>query len=155
MRLRLPILLALAFGAGIVVSPYAPRGLPAATAQTPPAALTPMIIDLAAIKDADLTPGTNGDLRSRGLVVTPNGTVGVQIGNVGKHYHSNADEIQYIIEGSGTAWLGDSQREIRPGMLLIIPKGTHHAGTVPTSGRFKALAIKLPPQAPTDTTFVN
>ena len=40
-------------------------------------------------------------------------------------------------------------------MLIIIPKGTHHAGTEATSGRFKALAIKIPPQGPTDTTFVN
>jgi mannose-6-phosphate isomerase-like protein (cupin superfamily) len=88
-------------------------------------------------------------------VATEQGTLAVQTGNVPKHFHADANEIQYIVEGTGTAWLGDTQREIRPGMLLIIPKGTNHAGTIATSGRFKAIAIKLPPQSPTDTTFVK
>ena len=89
------------------------------------------------------------------LVVTDQATLAVQTGNVGKHFHSKSDEIQYIIEGTGTAWLGDKQVAIKPGTLLIIPKGTNHAGTVAVTGRFKAIAIKIPPQANGDTTFVN
>ncbi len=153
MRLISTLSLALAFGAGLAVSPLAQRLLPSAQAQAP--GLTPMIIDIAAIKEADLPTTPNPDLRSKGLVATEQATIAVQMGNVGKHFHTDANEIQYIVEGTGTAWLGDTQREIRPGMLLIIPKGTNHAGTVQTSGRFKALAIKIPPQAPTDTTFVK
>jgi len=153
MRLVSTLSLALAFGAGVAVSPFAQRLLPGAQAQ--PAGLTPMIIDIAAIKEAELPTTPNPDMRSKGLVATEHATIAVQMGNVAKHFHSGADEIQYIVEGSGTAWLGDSKREIRPGMLIIIPKGTHHAGRESTSGRFKALAIKIPPQAPTDTTFVN
>ena len=157
MRLTASISVALAFAAGIVMAPTVTRLLPSAFAQTatPPPALEPMIIDIGALKDADLGTTPFPDLRAKGLVTTANATLSVQMGNVGKHFHANSDEIQYIVEGSGTAWLGDQQREIRPGMLLIIPKGTHHAGTVVTSGRFKALAIKIPPQAATDTTFVN
>lgn len=156
MRLVHALPLGLAFAAGIAVSPVAQRLLPSAQAQAPaPAALVPMIIDIAALKDADLNATPNPDLRSKGLVTTTNATLAVQMGNVGKHFHTNADEIQYIVEGSGTAWLGDQKREIRPGMLIIIPRGTHHAGTEATSGRFKALAIKIPPQDPKDTTFVN
>jgi len=149
--------LALAFVAGAALSPLAQRLLPSAQAQTAaaPPALTPMIIDVAALKDADLAATSNPDLRSKPFVVTEYGTLAVQIGNVAKHFHANAHEIQYIVEGSGTAWLGDKKQEIRPGMLLIIPKGTHHAGSESTSGRFKAIAIKLPPQDPKDTTFVN
>jgi len=153
MRLVPTLSLALAFGAGFAVSPIAQRLLPSAQAQ--PAALTPMIIDIAAIQEADLPATPNPDLRAKGLIATEQATIGVQMGNVGKHFHTEANEVQYIVEGTGTAWLGDTQREIRPGMLIIIPKGTHHAGTVSTSGRFKALAIKIPPQAPTDTTFVK
>ena len=160
MRLVHALPLGLAFVAGLAVSPVAQRLLPNAQAQTQasgpaPAALTPMIIDIAALKDADLNATPNPDLRNKGLVTTTNATIAVQMGNVGKHFHTNADEIQYIVEGSGTAWLGDQKREIRPGMLIIIPRGTHHAGTEATSGRFKALAIKIPPQDPKDTTFVN
>ena len=156
MRLVHALPLGLAFVAGLAVSPVAQRLLPSAQAQAPaPAALVPMIIDIAALKDADLNATPNPDLRNKGLVTTTNATIAVQMGNVGKHFHTNADEIQYIVEGSGTAWLGDQKREIRPGMLIIIPRGTHHAGTEATSGRFKALAIKIPPQDPKDTTFVN
>ena len=161
MRLAHVVPLVLAFAAGAATSPIAQRLLPSAHAQAsapaaPPApSMVPMIIDIAALKDADLAATSNPDLRSKPFVVTEYGTLAVQIGNVAKHFHANAHEIQYIVEGSGTAWLGDSRREIRPGMLIIIPRGTHHAGTESTSGRFKALAIKIPPQAPTDTTFVN
>lgn len=156
MRLVHALPLGLAFVAGLAVSPVAQRLLPSAQAQAPaPAALVPMIIDIAALKDADLNATPNPDLRNKGLVTTTHATLAVQMGNVGKHFHTNADEIQYIVEGSGTAWLGDQKREIRPGMLIIIPRGTHHAGTEATSGRFKALAIKIPPQDPKDTTFVN
>ncbi|MGA9918622.1 MAG: cupin domain-containing protein, partial [Paraburkholderia sp.] len=38
--------------------------------------------------------------------------------------------------------------------LIIIPKGTVHAGAVATSGEFKVLSIKLPPQAPGDMQMV-
>lgn len=153
MRLIPTVSLALAFTAGLAVSPLAQRLLPSAQAQ--PAGLTPMIIDVAGIKDADLAATPNPDLRSRTFVVTEQATIAVQMGNVNKHFHTDANEIQYIVEGTGTAWLGDTKREIRPGMLIIIPKGTHHAGTEAITGRFKAIAIKVPPQAPTDTTFVN
>ena len=153
--------LGLAFAAGLAASPIAQRVLPdahaqpAASAPATPAALAPMIIDVAALKDADLNATPNPDQRSKGFVATPNGTIAVQTGNVAKHFHSNVDEIQYIVEGTGTAWLGNEKREIRPGMLIVIPRGTHHAGTEASSGRFKAIAIKLPPQDPKDTTFVN
>ena len=155
MRIALVLPLGLAFIAGVAVSPLAQRLLPSAQAQAPAAGLTPMLIDIAALKDADLLATSNPDQRSKVMVATPNATLAVQIGNVAKHFHSNTDEIQYIVEGTGTAWLGEQKREIRPGMLIVIPRGTHHAGTEASSGRFKAIAIKIPPQDPKDTTFVN
>jgi len=48
--------------------------------------------------------------------------------------------------------------QIRAGVIrpeIIIPKGTAHGGTLVTSGPVKALAIKIPPQARDDVTFVN
>ncbi|CAN5747303.1 cupin domain-containing protein [soil metagenome] len=151
-----PLGLGIAFAAGLVAAPHLPDvqdWLPSAHAQAAP--LQPIVIDIAALKDADLDATPNPDLRSKGLVTTDNATLAVQTGNVAKHFHSKSDEIQYIVEGTGSAWLGDRKIELRPGMLVIIPKGTHHAGTEASSGRFKALAIKIPPQASGDTTFVN
>jgi quercetin dioxygenase-like cupin family protein len=127
-----------------------------AWSQTPDAPLTPQIIDLATISDADLGAQipNMGTLRSKGLVVTPSGTIAVQTGNVPRHTHRGSDEIQYVISGSGTFWLGNEQRQIHAGELIIIPKGTIHAGSEATSGEFKVLSIKLPPQAPGDVQMV-
>jgi len=157
MRFKVGLPVCLAFVTGVAVSPALHRLLPTANAQAPAAGpgLVPTIIDVAALKDADLGATPLPDLRTKTFVSTPNATIAVQTGNVAKHIHANTDEIQYIVEGTGTAWLGGERRELHPGMLIIIPRGTPHAGTEVTSGRFKALAIKIPPQDPRDTTFVN
>jgi len=94
-------------------------------------------------------------MNSRAYVITDNGTVGIQSGNVAKHMHPKTDEIQYIIEGSGAMWLGGERKDFKPGTLIIIPKGTAHGGTLVTSGPVKAIAIKIPPQPKDDTVFVN
>jgi quercetin dioxygenase-like cupin family protein len=93
-------------------------------------------------------------LRTKTLVATHDGTIALQSGNVPRHTHAGSDEIQYVISGSGTFWLGDQQREIHPGDLIVIPRGTQHAGSHPSSGEFKVLSIKLPPQAQGDMQMV-
>lgn len=142
-----------AFLAGVLVT----RAAPPAQAQAPAGAvLQPQIIDLAAMTDAEIGPivPNLGTLRSKTLLVQPQGTIAVQSGDVPKHTHTDANEIQFVIAGSGTFWLGDQQREIHAGDLIIIPKGTVHAGSVTGNNRLKVLAIKLPPQAPTDIHLV-
>jgi len=97
------------------------------------------------------------------LVFAPNSpelasalTLSVQAGNVPKHMHPNANEMQYILEGTGTIWLGDKEVKVKPGDLVIIPKGTAHGGTKPDgSTAIKAIAIKTPPQAPDDMKLLN
>ncbi len=119
------------------------------------APLQPQIIDVDALDGAALGPIQPGTaLRAKLVVVTDNATVAVQQGDTPKHFHAGNDEIQYIVAGTGTMWLGDERRPIKPGDLIIIPKGTPHAGTVATSGTFKAIAIKIPPQAPGDVHLV-
>lgn len=142
-----------AFIAGAVVSPLAQHALSDAHAQGAP--LAPQMIDLMALKHADLPTTPNAEMNAKGFVVTDNATIGIQSGNVAKHIHPKTDEIQYIIEGSGAMWLGGERKEFKPGTLIIIPKGTAHGGTLVTSGPVKAIAIKIPPQAATDTVFVN
>src|SRR5690349_1702627 len=143
----------LAFAAGLVVSPMTRFAPPDAHSQTPP--LTPMMIDLAALKHADLPTTPNAEMNAKGLVTTDNATIGIQSGNVAKHIHPKTDEIQYIIEGSGAMWLGGERKEFKAGTLIIIPKGTAHGGTLVTSGPVKSIAIKIPPQPRDDVVFVN
>ena len=145
--------IATAFVAGVAASHLAPLAI-AQTTPAPP--LTAQIIDVATLDGEALGPVRPGtELRSKTLVVMDGGTIAIQQGNVGKHYHASNDEIQYILSGSGTMWLGDTQRAIKAGDLIVVPKGTPHAGTVATSGTFKAIAIKLPPQGGDDTHFVQ
>lgn len=151
MRLVILASLAAAFAAGIVVD----RAVAPAEAQSSPPPLNPQIINVMAMTDEEIGPLVNNtDLRSRPLVVTEHGTVGIQSGNVLKHFHADAHEVQLILEGTGSFWLGDKEQQIKPGDLIVIPKGTHHAGSKAATGRYKAIAIKLPPQKPTDTTPV-
>ena len=142
-----------AFGAGLIASPLALRVISAAEGAAP--ALTPMTFDLAAMQSADLGSTPYPELKSKTLVTTDNATIAVQSGNVAKHIHPKTDEIQYIIEGSGTVWLGAQHVEFKPGTLLVIPKGTAHAGSMVSKGPVKAIAIKIPPQPAGDITFVD
>ncbi|HWX46887.1 MAG TPA: cupin domain-containing protein [Roseomonas sp.] len=144
--MRLPVLcgsLTAAFVAGILVT----RIVPSAEAQSSPPQLTPQIVNLLALSEDQIGPlAPNGDLRSRTLVALPEGTVAVQSGNVVKHFHADANEVQLVLDGAGSFWLGDKEQQVKAGDLIIIPKGTPHAGSKATTGRFRTLAIKLPPQ---------
>jgi mannose-6-phosphate isomerase-like protein (cupin superfamily) len=138
---------AAAFVAGLVAARIAPP----AEAQSP-TGLEPRIVNFKTMTDEEIGPLiTNTDLRTRTLVATEQGTVAVQSGNVFKHFHADANEIQLILDGAGSFWLGDREVQVKAGDLIIIPKGTVHAGSRATEGRFRALAIKLPPQRPDDT----
>lgn len=146
--------LVLAFAAGFAAS----RSIPSAEAQSSPAPLKPQIINLMAMTDEQIGPfagAPNTDLRSKLLAATEHGTLAVQSGNVVKHYHADANEFQLILDGSGSFWLDDKEQQVKAGDLVIIPKGTRHAGSKATTGRFKALAVKMPPQRPDDTHFVD
>ena len=67
-----------------------------------------------------------------------------------KHLHPDANEMQYILEGTGTIWLGDKEVKVKPGDLVDHSEGhrawRHQAGR--GSAPIKAIAIKTPPQAP-------
>jgi mannose-6-phosphate isomerase-like protein (cupin superfamily) len=146
----MPRPLILPVAAALLAGFAAGRLMPAAAAGE--AALLPAIVHVGQLTDADLGPARPGmTLHTRTVVATPGATVSVQTGDVFKHSHANTDEIQYIVEGSGTFWLGDEERSVGPGDLIVIPRGTAHAGSHATSGRFKAIAIKTPPQAADDT----
>jgi len=131
----------------------AARLLPQATAA--PAPMTPQIIHVPELSGDALGMASGTGLRSKTFVMQDGMTLSVQAGNVPKHFHAEANEIQYILEGTGTIWLGDKEVQVKPGDLVIIPKGTVHGGTKPDSGVFKAMAIKTPPQASGDMQLIN
>ena len=117
--------------------------------------ITAQIIHTGELEGDALSPANAAGMRNKTFVVADGATVAVQDGSPPKHLHTNAHEIQYILEGSGTIWLGDKEVRVKPGDLVIIPKGTPHAGTKPDGRTIKAIAIKTPPQAPDDVSLLN
>ena len=140
---------ALAFVAGAILTRVLPPQAQAANE------LTPMVIHVPDLAGDKLGMPSGTGLRSKGIVVQDGMTLAVQAGPVPKHLHVNANEIQYYLEGTGTIWLGDKEVAIKPGDLVIIPKGTAHGGTKTDGQPFKAIAIKTPPQAPDDIKPLN
>jgi mannose-6-phosphate isomerase-like protein (cupin superfamily) len=122
-------------------------GLTAGRAQTPAMGWGPAVIHVSQLTDADFpAPSQPGAARVKVVGRVDTGVVQVQMGATKKHYHTNSNEVQYILEGSGMFWLGDKQVPVGPGDLIIIPKGTAHGMDV----NYKAIAFKSPPQAPDD-----
>jgi mannose-6-phosphate isomerase-like protein (cupin superfamily) len=137
-----------AFAAGCGVTHFL---RPALAAET----LTAQIIHTRELEGDALSPANAAGMRNKAFVVADGATVAVQDGSPPKHLHANAHEIQYILEGTGTIWLDDKEVRVKPGDLVIIPKGTPHAGTKPDGRTIKAIAIKTPPQAPDDVKLLN
>jgi mannose-6-phosphate isomerase-like protein (cupin superfamily) len=143
-RIAASLSIATAFVAGCGVT-YLMR--PALAAES----ITAQVIHVPELTGDALGPASATGFRSKMFVSADGATISVQDGNVPRHMHPNTNEIQYILEGTGTVWLGDKEVHVKPGDLIIIPKGTPHAGTKPDGRPFKAIAIKTPPQAPDDT----
>lgn len=127
------------------------------TARAAAPALQPAAIDLITIAPDDMPTPTAvfPNLRSKTLVVADGMTAALQIGTAPKHYHADANEVQIVLDGTGTEWLGDRQVMLKPGMMVVIPSGTNHAGLTETSGHLRFVSFKTPPQAATDVHFVK
>jgi mannose-6-phosphate isomerase-like protein (cupin superfamily) len=145
----------LAIVAAVVLAAFA-AGFGSAHLLTPAAAatvpLTPQVIDVSALTYDTLPPQAPGAaLHTKNFVSLDGATVDVQIGTVIKHLHADADEIQYVVDGTGTEWLGDKQVALKPGLMLLIPHGTPHGGSTETTGHLKLIAIHTPPLQPGET----
>ena len=122
-------------------------GLTAGRAQAPSSGWGPAVIHTASFMPSDFpTPAPGAYARVKVLGRADTGVVQIQMGATKKHYHSNSNEAQLILKGSGMFWLGDKQVQVGPGDLIIIPKGTAHG----MDADYEAIAFKSPPQAPDD-----
>ena len=147
-RLAIGLSIATAFAAGCGATHLL---RPALAAES----IAPQIIHTGEMEGDALGEANKVGFRSKTFMTVDGATISIQDGNVGKHMHPNTNEIQFILEGTGTIWLGDKEVEVKPGDLVVIPKGTPHGGTKPDGRTIKAIAIKTPPQAPDDIKLLN
>jgi mannose-6-phosphate isomerase-like protein (cupin superfamily) len=117
--------------------------------------ITAQVIHTSELEGDALSPAASNGMRNKLFVAVDGATIAIQDGNTPKHLHPNANEIQYILEGTGTIWLGDKEVRVKPGDLVIIPHGTPHGGSKPDGRTLKAIAIKTPPQTPDDVKLLN
>lgn len=68
-----------------------------------------------------------------------------------RHYHKRTTEIYHILEGSGVLEVGDDRVELRPGLTVLIEKGTPHRGF----GDFKTIVVPIPAFDPSDEFLVD
>ena len=117
--------------------------------------ISAQVIRTAELEGEALSAPNASGMRNKPLVSLDGITVAIQDGNTPKHLHANANEMQYILDGTGTIWLGDKEVQVKPGDLIVIPHGTAHGGTKPDGRPLKAIAIKTPPQTPDDVKMLN
>ena len=148
-RITATISIAVAFAAGCGVTHLMQPARAAAEN------ITAQVIHTQELEGDALSPAASNGMRNKLFVAVDGATVAIQDGNTPKHLHPNANEIQYILEGTGTIWLGDKEVKVKPGDLVIIPHGTPHGGSKPDGRTLKAIAIKTPPQTPDDVKLLN
>lgn len=153
-RIGVSLSIAVAFAAGCAVPHFFAEGS-LLTRAWAAENITAQVINTSEMNGDALGPASPTGFRSKMFMTADGATISIQDGNVPKHMHPQTNEIQYILEGTGTIWLGEKEVQVKPGDLVIIPKGTAHAGTKPDGRTFKAIAIKTPPQPADDTKMLD
>lgn len=68
-----------------------------------------------------------------------------------RHYHKLAEEIYFLLEGTGVMEIDGIEREVGPGDAVLIPAGAWH--TIRASSDLRFLCCCAPPYAHEDTYF--
>ncbi len=71
-----------------------------------------------------------------------------------EHYHKKSEEVYYVLSGSGSARVGDSEGEIKTGDAVHIPIGAVHALENTGEDKLHILAIMSPAYQDEDTFFL-
>jgi mannose-6-phosphate isomerase-like protein (cupin superfamily) len=60
------------------------------------------------------------------------------------HSHHGADKVYYVLEGSGTFHIGEEEKVLRAGMIVLAPSGVDH-GVENTSNDDLTLLVFMAP----------
>ena len=115
-RVAITLSLAAAFAAGCSVTHLL---RPAIAAEN----ITAQVIHTGELEGDALGMASGTGMRSKLFVSADGMTISVQDGNVPKHMHPNTNEIQYILDGTGTIWLGRQGSEGEAGRSRGDPEG--------------------------------
>ncbi len=71
------------------------------------------------------------------------------------HKHVNHTEHVHILEGTATMTLGDEIFDVKPGMLIFIPKNTVHSVVVTSKTPLKVISYQAPEFKGKDRVYVE
>jgi len=70
-----------------------------------------------------------------------------------RHYHRLAEEIYFVVKGSGELEVGGERTRVRPGDAVLIPPGAWHELTNDGTSELRILCCCSPPYSHDDTYF--
>jgi mannose-6-phosphate isomerase-like protein (cupin superfamily) len=70
-----------------------------------------------------------------------------------RHYHAEAEEIYYVVEGRGEMEVDGARRQLTAGDAVLLPPGAWHQLRADASGRLRFLCCCAPPYRHEDTYF--
>ncbi len=70
-----------------------------------------------------------------------------------RHYHREAEEIYFVLEGAGDLWLDGERAAVGPGDAVPIPPGARHVIRNSGPGQLRFLCCCAPPFRHEDTFF--
>ena len=88
-------------------------------------------------------------LISRGDEDTAAWVHAVDIDGAKLHYHKQATELYYVLDGEGTVSLDGVEHQVRKGSLVHIPPGVVHGA----KGRMRVLVVGIPDISDADLFF--
>jgi mannose-6-phosphate isomerase-like protein (cupin superfamily) len=143
-HLRVSLIVALAFAAGVFCA-RAPQ-----VARAADAVVEATSIDLTTLDPATFPPPNPAlpNMRTKALATVDQTVFALSVGTAPKHTHESTTEVQLVMDGTGTEWLGDKQIPLKPGTFIVVPPHTAHGGF--TGGPFRLYTVKTPPQIATD-----
>ena len=70
-----------------------------------------------------------------------------------RHYHGEAEELYYLLEGSGEMEVDGAVRRVGPGDAILIPPGARHQIRADADARLRFLCCCAPAYRHEDTFF--
>lgn len=97
---------------------------------------------------AAMTPDSNGTIGQKIMHAPAGDVIALEIGRLPKQVYSGQDDLLYVVSGFGVAAIGYPTVNIKPGMVLSIPRNTafdiHSTGNSP----IRAILIATPRDNP-------
>jgi mannose-6-phosphate isomerase-like protein (cupin superfamily) len=76
-------------------------------------------------------------------------------GQTVEHYHRASEEIYHFVAGAGRMRLGEEERDVRAGDVVVIPPGTPHQLVNPGEAALVLFCCCAPPYTDEDTVLTG